>query len=82
MEGIQNDVGSMDNIFDSMDVFFEMFINRKCSCMNFDWIWMISYQKGISKIDNDYYSVSSKIYELYHEKCSKMEADIVRGYFS
>ena len=46
--------------------------------MNFDWIWMISYQKGISKIDNDYYSVSSKIYELYHEKCSKMEADIVR----
>ena len=50
--------------------------------MNFDWIWMISYQKGISKIDNDYYSVSSKIYELYHEKCSKMEADIVRENFS
>ena len=55
--------------------FFKLFINRKCSCMNFDWIWMISYQKGISKIDNDYYSVSSKMYDLNHEEFQKRWAD-------
>ena len=43
--------------------------------MNFDWIWMISYQKGISKIDNDYYSVSSKMYDLNHEEFQKRSVD-------
>ena len=64
-------VGITKFFYKNILFFFKLFINRKCSCMNFDWIWMISYQKGISKIDNDYYSVSSKMYDLNHEEFQK-----------